>query len=162
MTNIIYIYKTINKKNWYKRRIKESQECYIITKKKIRHWNVPTLSFSFLLHFLHFFLTFSLSFFFLYSQIFSSPLFGSIFSLLKNSPLSFFFSPPCLFFLFSTIWLPPFLSSRTLPSLFFLSSLSFFPLLHNLAPSHSFSPTSYSYLYSLLAPFFFFFFFMIH
>ena len=75
-----------------------------------------------LLHFLHFFLNFyfssSLFFFFSLSQIF-----GSLFSLLKNSPFSFSFlsSSP-------QFGSPPFLSSRTLLSLF-----PFSPLLHNLA-----------------------------
>ena len=138
MTNIIYIYKTINKKKLYKRRIKESQECYIIIKKIIRHWNVPTLSFSFLLHFLHFFLTFSFSFF-LYSQIFSSPPFGSLFSLLNNSP----------FFLLSSS-----LHNLVLPLLpFFFFSPQFG------SPPSSFSNLLLLFILSFGSPFFIFLFF---
>ena len=91
-----------------------SQEYYIITKKIIRHWKVPTLSFSLLLHFLHLFLTLSFSSYFSPS-LFLLPLsfsssrffFCSLFSLLKNSPFFFFSSsslqPPPLFY--TLFWL---------------------------------------------------------
>ena len=83
-----------------------SQEYYIITKKIIRHWKVPTLSFSLLLHFLHLFLTLS------FSSCFSPSLF--------LLPLSF--SSSHFFFA------PSFLSSRTLPSFFSPPLLSNLPL----------------------------------
>ena len=71
-----------------------SQECYIITKKIIKHWKVPTLSFSLLLHFLHFFLTFSFSSSFSPSLFLLPPSFSTSLTFLappsssKNPPFS--------------------------------------------------------------------------
>ena len=108
-----------------------SQECYIITKKIIRHWKALILSFSLLLHFLHFFLTFSFSSF-LYSQILAPP--SSLF--LFPLPPPFFSLLLCFFFLsnlpfhfyFILFWLHMYLFFPFLDPFFFSFFLSFFYL----------------------------------
>ena len=108
MSKYLHIFIILNVFFFYSNQISKSntrsQECYIITKKLIRHWKALTLSFSLLLHFLHFFLTFSFSSF-LYSQILAPPLLFSSFLFFLPSFLFFFvffFSPtsPFIFILF--------------------------------------------------------------
>ena len=105
-----------------------SQECYIITKKIIRHWKALTLSFSLLLHFLHFFLTFSFSSF-LYSQILAPPLLFSSFLFFLPSFLFFFvfFSlQPPLSFYFILFWLHMYLFFPFLDPFFFSFFIFFY------------------------------------